>query len=133
MTSLYSCREIPGSGFAITKFDSDLNPITTYEVTNATCTCPAGVRPTCKHRSRLLPAFMLRKHISDGWFLNDQNMMWHRPVDAVPGYTQLDQIEPPQGASGEGPGQSPLAAPVGPSPSASGRSQPDLIGFKRRV
>lgn len=73
--SLYACVPIPHGGFAMTRFDLDMNPEVTYEVTNATCTCPAGVRPTCKHRSRLLPAFMHRNHVGDGWFLNDQNMM----------------------------------------------------------
>ena len=79
--SLYACVPIPNGGFALTKFDNDLNPEVTYAVTNATCTCPAGARPTCKHRSRLLPAFMKRSHIADGWFLNDENMMWHRPIN----------------------------------------------------
>lgn len=78
--SLYACREMPGAGYTLTKLDLDLNPEAVYEVTNATCTCPAGPRPTCKHRSRLLPAFLLHKHVDDGWLLNDLNMMWHRPL-----------------------------------------------------
>ena len=88
--SLYNCKEIPNQGYTLSKFDEALNVEATYAVTNATCTCPAGVRPTCKHRSRLLPAFLLRKHVDDGWFLNDQNMMWHRPlVEVTPGMTDM--------------------------------------------
>jgi len=84
--SLYSCRPgLADQGFILTKLDMDLNPEASYEVTNATCTCPAGHRPTCKHRSRLLPAFLKYNHISDGWYLNDLTMMWHRPIT-------LDQI-----------------------------------------
>lgn len=79
--TLYNCRSmLNGQGYCVTKFDDDLNPQASYEVTNATCTCPAGKRPTCKHRSRLLPAFLARNHIDDGWFLNDANMIWHRPT-----------------------------------------------------
>lgn len=136
--TLYSCHEIPGAGYAMHKFDNDLNPEGSYEVTNATCTCPAGVRPTCKHRSRLLPAFLLRKHIGDGWFLNDQNMMWHRPVSEV--HQPLPQYENAGGEADQ------LVQTVeseaqpqlwdSPDPCVTG-STPILVprdgGFKRRV
>ena len=89
--SLYALRAIPAGGFAMAKFDLDLNPEACYEVTNATCTCPAGKRPTCKHRGRLLAAFLKRGHIADGWFLNDATMFWHRPV--------ADLAEPVTGVS----------------------------------
>jgi hypothetical protein len=52
---LYSVRTLPDAftiGVRITKFDTDLNVVTTYEVTAKTCTCPAGVDRRCKHRSK---------------------------------------------------------------------------------
>ena len=94
--SLYSCRAIPDGGYAMTKLDDDLNPEATYEVTNATCTCPAGPRPTCKHRGRLLTAFLLRNHVDDGWFLNDLNMMWQRPTVAYDVHASGIMAEPLQ-------------------------------------
>ena len=80
--NLYSCRDGRNGAYIITKFDMDMVPVdgASYSVTNATCTCPAGARPTCKHRRVLLPKFLQRGHIGDGWFYNEANGMWHRPV-----------------------------------------------------
>ncbi len=52
--TLYNLR----SPSTITKFDADGNPEASYEVSRDSCTCPAGHRPTCRHRqmlSSLLP------------------------------------------------------------------------------
>ena len=81
--NLYNCVEEPGGGYRITKFDEAFNPEGSYSTTNATCTCPAGVRPTCRHR-KMLPKFMERNHIGDGWFFNHDNAMWHRPTFEAP-------------------------------------------------
>lgn len=80
--NLYNCRAsiIPGGGFIVTKFDGDMNPLIAYDVTNNTCTCPAGARPTCKHR-KMLGKFFERKHVDDGWFYCAENGMWHRPLN----------------------------------------------------
>jgi hypothetical protein len=83
MTHLYSCRPAPNpeDGFAVTKFDADFTPEegASYLTTNATCTCKAGVRPTCRHR-QMLSLFFAREHVGDGWFLDWDTRMWHRPA-----------------------------------------------------
>jgi hypothetical protein len=130
--NLYNCRTIPNGGFRITKFDMNCVPIegASYEVTNATCTCPAYRHATCKHR-KMLAKFFERHHVDDGWFYNHDNGMWHRPVslDQIPDDMPI-RIGSPQGATGEGPGQSPLATADYDSPSVKLPEQAG--GFKRR-
>jgi hypothetical protein len=50
--SLYNLRSSDGD-WRITKFDNDLNPESSYLVSAEACECPAGVRPTCRHRQML--------------------------------------------------------------------------------
>lgn len=61
--TIYSYRS---TGY-VTKWDSDGNVEASYQVSEQGCTCPAGTRPTCRHRtmlSRLIP-------IADThWFLS---------------------------------------------------------------
>src|SRR5207253_1182194 len=47
--TLYSLR----SPATVTKWDSLGNPQASYEVSRDSCTCPAGHRPTCRHRLML--------------------------------------------------------------------------------
>jgi len=56
--SLYNVKSIGSdTSYQITKFDEDFVPDTTYEVSLSECSCPAGVRPTCRHR-QMLPEFI---------------------------------------------------------------------------
>lgn len=76
----YNCRH-DGDQYRITKFDPDLNVESTYLCTTDACECPAGQRPTCRHRE-MLPKFILKDgaiggnvfyEIASGqWFANDQ-------------------------------------------------------------
>ena len=75
---LYSIRRGP-NGHTITKFDDDFNPVATYDVTVGSCTCPAGPRPTCRHR-KMLPR-MLPK-VGQPEFYCYETQSWHRPVEA---------------------------------------------------
>jgi len=50
--ALYNLRSSDGD-WRITKFDNDLNPESSYLVSAEACECPAGVRPTCRHRQML--------------------------------------------------------------------------------
>jgi hypothetical protein len=43
-------------GVRVTKFDGDLNPISFYNVTAKSCTCPVGTARSCKHRDKF-PTF----------------------------------------------------------------------------
>lgn len=70
MPSLYTCKSnISHEGqtfYRITKLDPDDNVESTYTCTFDTCECPAGKRPTCRHRE-MLPRFVARGAINTGW------------------------------------------------------------------
>ena len=58
MTTLYSCRH-DGDQYRMTKFDEDMNVEASYLLTATECECPAGSRPSCRHR-QMLPKFHQR-------------------------------------------------------------------------
>lgn len=84
MTSLYNCRH-SGDQYRITKFTSDMDVESSYLCTTAECECPAGHRPTCRHRE-MLPKFIAREHIGDEWFYDYSRGGW------VQGAAILDQL-----------------------------------------
>lgn len=70
MTTLYSAKStIDKDGtlaYRITKFvDGEVE--SSYLTTPATCDCPAGVRPSCRHR-QMLPAMITEKIINTHFF-----------------------------------------------------------------
>lgn len=69
--TLYNCKsEIDGLGdfwHRITKFDDDMNVEASYKVTLAGCDCPAGKRPTCRHR-KMLPNFIRARAVNTAMF-----------------------------------------------------------------
>ena|SRR5882762_7120998 len=74
MTILYNCRH-SGDQYRITKFDSDMNPVSSYLCSFEECDCPRGPHPTCRHR-QMLPMFINRQHIGDEWFLDFDRGGW---------------------------------------------------------
>lgn len=74
MPSLYNCRH-DGDQYRVTKFDSDFNVEASYLCTLSACECPAGHRPTCRHR-QMLPKFIQRNHIGDEWFWDHDRGGW---------------------------------------------------------
>src|SRR5229473_3107214 len=86
MPILYNCRH-SGDQYRITKFDSDMNPQGSYLLTLEECECPAGVRPTCRHR-QMLPKFISRQHIGDEWFLDFDRGGW---VQMEPEWAQPEE------------------------------------------
>lgn len=74
MTALYNCRH-DGDQYRITKFDADVNVISSYRCTTSECECPAGVRPTCRHRE-MLPKFLWREHVGGNWMLDYDRDRW---------------------------------------------------------
>lgn len=64
-------------GYSITKFDDDLNPVATYWLSALKCECPAGPRPTCRHR-QMLPAMKARAN--SPWFYHFESGTWHDPL-----------------------------------------------------
>lgn len=79
MTTLYSCKsEINRSGgmiHRITKFDDDMNVEASYIVDGADCNCPAGERPSCRHR-KMLPRFIARGAVNTFWLLDYERNGW---------------------------------------------------------
>jgi len=74
MPILYNCRH-SSDQYRITKFDSDMNPQGSYLTSLEECECPAGVRPTCRHR-QMLPKFIARGHVGDEWFFDFDRGGW---------------------------------------------------------
>lgn len=145
-TSLYSCRSMGEDLlFAVTKFDSDLNPEATYAVSPRECDCPAGHKHTCRHR-KMLREFINLRHINDGWFLNWDTRQWVKPV-GLPEATLLSPqttIEDPSNAGAgamttapasaesviapsPAPGEGGVAKPASPSPAS------PKAAFRRRI
>lgn len=79
MTSLYHLRSAPGASFRITKLDADYRVEATYLVSSSECSCPAGSRPTCRHR-QMLPFFLAKGHIDNGWMLDWHTRQWRSPL-----------------------------------------------------
>lgn len=68
--TLYSLRthiDVEGhSGYFITKFvDGEVE--SAYTCTETECTCPAGHRPSCRHR-QMLPELLARGLVNTHWF-----------------------------------------------------------------
>lgn len=101
MTTLYSCKsEIDHAGnttFRITKFDGDMNVESSYIVhgSNLICNCPAGVRPSCRHRD-MLPKFIARGAVNTMWMFDFDRSGWvsmdlegELAASVAPGHTDL--------------------------------------------
>ncbi len=66
MATLYNCHT-DGDQYRITKFDSLGNVESTYLCTIDECECPAGFRPTCRHR-HMLPRFLAKGAVNSFYF-----------------------------------------------------------------
>lgn len=136
MPSLYNCRH-DGDQFRITKFDSDFNPEASYICDAVNCECPAGVRPTCRHR-HMLPKFIARNAVGTNWFLDFDRGGWVQGWKEEP--SQIESTNPvaesvveSSGAvtptvGNEDVGSSPYASPssaTGPSLAPAGLGQPN--------
>lgn len=79
MTTLYSCKSeinIEDKGlYRITKFDEDMNVVSSYRTNGIACTCPAGERPTCRHR-QMLPRFLARGAVNTFWLHDFDRNGW---------------------------------------------------------
>lgn len=73
---LYNCKP-EGDSHRITKFDSDFNVESSYLTNGRECECPAGHRPTCRHR-QMLPRFLAKGAGTGQWFHNFEAKSWVR-------------------------------------------------------
>lgn len=74
MPTLYNCKH-SGNQFRITKFTSDFEVEASYLLDATTCECPAGHRPTCRHRQMLLK-FIARNAVDTEWFWDHDRGGW---------------------------------------------------------
>ncbi len=74
MTTLYNCHT-DGDQYRITKFDSLGNVESTYLCTVDECECPAGFRPTCRHR-HMLPRFIAKDAVNSFYFYDYDRQGW---------------------------------------------------------
>lgn len=100
MPSLYNCKH-SGDQYRVTKFDSDFNVESSYLCDLHSCDCPAGVRPSCRHR-QMLPKFIQRDHIGDEFFFDFDRGGWVQGSHIEePALTIAHEITLPDDASPE--------------------------------
>lgn len=83
--TLYNAKSTDDpSTYLMTKFDDDLNLVddSVYLTTETTCTCPAGVRPSCRHR-QMLPSFLATARIDTPWFFDFDTGAWSQPFESL--------------------------------------------------
>lgn len=73
MTILYNCHH-DGTEYRITKFN-DGEVESSYLCSTTECQCPAGQRPSCRHRL-MLPMFISRGAVNSYWFLDFERKGW---------------------------------------------------------
>lgn len=81
---LYNCKASldRDDSFVVTKFDADMNIESSYLTSLSECECPAGVRPTCRHR-QMLPHFIASGRADSEWFFCYDDQSWHRPFEGI--------------------------------------------------
>jgi hypothetical protein len=72
--NLYNCRH-SGDQYRISKFDHHFDLESSYLCTEAECECPAGHRPTCRHR-QMIPKFIAREAVNTEWFFDHDRGGW---------------------------------------------------------
>ncbi len=90
--TLYNCRH-SGDQYRVTKFDTDMNVESSYLTDGRECDCPAGVRPTCRHRE-MLPKFLQRQHVGDEWFYDFDRGGWVQQGQEWAQAPEPDAVEP---------------------------------------
>src|SRR6266403_1732927 len=74
MTTLYNCHT-DGDDYRITKFDSLGNVESSYLCSLDNCECPAGHRPSCRHR-HMLPRFLAKGAVNTFYFYDYDRQGW---------------------------------------------------------
>ena len=75
--ALYNLRSADGD-WRITKFDGDLNVESSYLVSTDACECPAGHRPSCRHR-QMLPRMLAAQAEDSPMFYDFDRDTWLAP------------------------------------------------------
>jgi hypothetical protein len=69
--TLYNLKSADGQ-WRITKFTNDLDVESSYILSETECECPAGSRPTCRHR-QMLPIMLANSLEDSGGFYDFEN------------------------------------------------------------
>jgi hypothetical protein len=99
--TFYNLRSNPSPNlpYTIIKFDADLNPESTYNLGRTICECPAGHRPTCRHRS-MLP--ILLEKIDTAWFFCFETKRWEDPTGNAAEHDEVAEFDEATGGLSEG-------------------------------
>lgn len=95
--TLYNLRT-DGDNYRITKFTNDLDVESSYLTSHNECACPAGHRPTCRHR-QMLPTMLAANLCDSGGFYDFESGQVLLPVTdefAPEGVTVLNIDSPEQ-------------------------------------
>lgn len=76
--SLYNLKSADGD-WRITKFTNDLDVESSYLVSRDACECPAGHRPSCRHR-QMLPRMLAAQAEDSPMFYDFDNDRWLAPT-----------------------------------------------------
>lgn len=74
MPVLYNCKH-SGDQYRISKFNNDFEVEASYLCDLSACECPAGHRPTCRHR-QMLPKFIHRNYVGTEFFFDYDRGGW---------------------------------------------------------
>lgn len=82
-------------GFKVTKFDDDLNVESTYDMIedpsgSIKCMCPAGQRPTCRHRQMI---DQLSTRVDTPWMLDFDTRAWVDPTGQARMTNETEEAE----------------------------------------
>lgn len=66
--------------FIVTKFDEDLTPVDSYHISELhgggmICQCPAGSKPTCRHR-QMLRLFQAEQRVDSPYIYHYDKKKW---------------------------------------------------------
>lgn len=131
---LYNCKPSFDDGrYIITKWSADLDIESSYITSISECECPAGVRPTCRHR-QMLPHFIATDHIGDDFFFCFDDQTWHQPFESVDHEAEEARVD--AGATEfnpDGADTSVASVPSAPAGEVERSVVPSPAPFKRRV
>lgn len=77
--TFYNLRSNPSGElpYTVTKFADDLEVESSYAVGRTVCECPAGHRPSCRHRDML---HILTTRVDTAWFWCFETKRWEDPT-----------------------------------------------------
>lgn len=90
--SLYNLKSSDGQ-WRITKFTNDLDVEASYITSEAECECPAGSRPTCRHR-QMLPKMLHVGAEDSGMFYDFDHDQFLEPIAEAEDDTQPVIVSP---------------------------------------